>query len=181
MALKPTIYKANVTLSDMDRDHYDQRLLTLAQHPSETLERMMVRLLAYCLNAAPELSFTRGLSTIEEPDLWQRSLDDQVLHWIEVGQPDPERLKKASNQARQVSVYAFGKSADTWWQQNREAVERVARTAVYQFAWDDIQQLAGMVTRTMDLSVTITEQQLYISLGEQSLEIPVQTLLSRDD
>ncbi len=177
MALKPTIFKADVSLSDMDRDHYDQLALTLAQHPSETLERMMVRLLVFCLNASPALSFTRGLSTTEEPDLWQRGLDGQIQHWIEVGQPDPERIKKATNQAQRVSVYAFGKSADTWWQQNAEAISRLPRTRVYRFAWGDIQQLAAGVARTMALSVSITEQQLYIAQGDVTLEIPLTTLM----
>ena len=176
MALKPTIYKANVALSDMDRDHYDQLQLTLAQHPSETLERMMVRLVVFCLNAGPELSFTRGLSSTEEPDLWQRSLDDQVLHWLEVGQPEPERIKKATNQARQVSVYAFGKSADVWWSQNGPAIQALPRTRVYQFVWEEIQRLAQLAERTMDLVVTITEQRLYINRGEESVELALSPL-----
>lgn len=177
MALKPTIYKATVNLSDIDRHYYDELQLTLAQHPSETVERMMVRLLAYCLQAGAdteaELSFTKGLSTSEEPDLWCRSLDNQILHWIEVGQPEPERLKKGANQARQVSVYAFGKSAATWWQLNREAISALPKVTVYQFDWADIQALSQLVTRTMALMVSITENTLYISAGEQTLEVPL--------
>lgn len=181
MALKPTIYKANVTLSDIDRHHYDDLQLTIAQHPSETLERMMVRLLVFCLNASAELGFTRGLSTPEEPDLWQRSLDGQIEHWIEVGQPEPDRVKKGANQAKRVSVYVFGKSADTWWQLNSASMQALPRVSVFKFAWADIQSLSQLASRTMDLSVSITECTLYVTAGEQTVEVPVSTLLTAGD
>ena len=87
MAIKPTIYKLKIALSDLERNHYDTLNLTLALHPSETLERMMVRVLAYCINAQAHLSFTRGLSAIEEPDIWARTLDDQISLWIDLGEP----------------------------------------------------------------------------------------------
>jgi len=180
MALKPTIYKVTVNLSNIDRHYYDELQLTIAQHPSETVERMMVRLLAYCLQAEAsveaELSFTKGLSTSEEPDLWLRSLDNQILHWIEVGQPEPDRLKKGANQAQQVSVYAFGKAADTWWQLNGDVISALPKVTVYQFDWADIQALSQLVARTMELAVSITENTLYITAGEQTVEVPLACL-----
>ena len=104
MALKPTIYKFDIDLSDIDEGRYENLNLTVAQHPSETLERMMVRLLAYCLNLSEGLEFTTGLSNTEEPDLLQRSLDGITLKWIEVGEPSAERIRKASTIAKHVKV-----------------------------------------------------------------------------
>lgn len=177
MALKPTIYKAAVSLSDIDRNYYDQLQLTLAQHPSETPERMLVRLLVFCLNAHEQLSFTRGLSSPDEPDLWQRSLDDQIEHWIEVGQPDPERVKKASNQAGQVSVYSFGKSVDVWWLQVEKAMRSLPRTRIFQLPWEQVQALTGLLSRTMNLSVSITESTLYVADDSATVEVPVSSLM----
>jgi len=97
MALKPTIFKFSVALSDVDRNRYEDLPLTVAQHPSETLERMMARVLAYCLNADDGLEFSKGLSDNEQPDLWRRSLDGRILDWIEVGEPSADRLRKASH------------------------------------------------------------------------------------
>ncbi len=113
MARKATIYKADIQLSDIDRNLFDSLALTIALHPSETLERMTVRLLVFCINAKEHLQFTRGLSSTEEPDLWEKNLQGDIVHWIEIGQPEPARIKAALKQAERVSVYAFGKSADS--------------------------------------------------------------------
>ena len=113
MALKPTIYKAQIELADSDRNCYEALSLTMAKHPSETLERMMVRLLAYCLNCARGLEFTKGIATADEPDLWTHSDSGEIEQWIEVGHPEELRLRKACGRARQVSVYAFAKSTPT--------------------------------------------------------------------
>ena len=113
MALKPTIYKTQIELADSDNNRYESLALTLARHPSETLERLAARLMAYCLNTSRGLEFTRGLSTADEPDIWQHSDSGEIEHWIEVGQPEEPRLRKASGRARQVSVYAFAKSTPT--------------------------------------------------------------------
>ena len=111
MALKPTIYKAQVELADSDRSCYESLTLTMARHPSETLERMAARLLAFCINYSRGLEFTRGLSTVDEPALWLHSDSGEIEHWIEVGQPEEPRLRKACGRARQVSLYTFGKSS----------------------------------------------------------------------
>ena len=148
MALKPTILKLRVALADSDRHCYESLSLTLAQHPSETLERLAVRLLAYCLNATPGLAFTRGLSTSDEPDLWQLSDSGEIEHWIDVGQPEEGRLRKACGRARRVSVYAFGRSADTWWKLNGDAISALPRLTVSQFDWAEVQPLAALLSRT---------------------------------
>ena len=167
MALKPTIHKLKIALTDLNRNHYDTLNLTIARHPSETLERMMVRVLAFCLNAQEQLTFTKGLSAAEEPDIWAHTLDNQLALWIDVGEPAVDRIKKASRIAAVTKVYSFNTKADVWWHQEQEKLGKLA-VSVFRFQWYDIQTLAALVQRTMDLSVTITGDSAYIAaeLGE---------------
>ena len=167
MAIKPTIYKFRISLSDLNRDYYDTLNLTLAQHPSETVERMMVRVLAYCINAQENLAFTKGLSEIDEPDIWVRTLDDQTALWIEVGEPSVDRIKKAGHHAREVKIYSFNSKSDVWWTQIKGKIHQL-KASVYKFAWEEIQALAALVERTMDMSVSITGDSAYVAthLGE---------------
>lgn len=116
MAIKPTIYKFRISLSDLNRHYYDTLNLTVALHPSETIERMMVRVLAYCINAQEQLTFTKGLSEVDEPDLWVRSYDDKTKLWIDIGEPSVERIKKSCRLAEKVKIYCFNSKADVWWQ-----------------------------------------------------------------
>lgn len=179
MALKPTIYKFRISLSDINRNYYDTPSLTIAQHPSETVERMMVRVLAYCINAEPELTFTKGLSSIEEPDIWLRTMDDKILRWIDVGEPAVERIKKASRLAQEVKVYSFNSKSDVWWSQSQAKLKPLP-VAVFQFPWPSIQALAKLVERTMDLSVTITGDSAYVATALGECEVPWKTLQSKD-
>ena len=167
MALKPTIFKMNINLSDLNNDLYDTLNLTVAQHPSETLERMMARVMAYCLNAQEFLSFTKGLSVADDPDIWAKSLSDEFLLWIDVGEPAFERIKKARRQAQAVKVYSFNTKSDVWWKQS-QADFATLDVEVYQFEFAQIQALAKLVKRSMDLSVTISADSLYLAaeLGE---------------
>jgi len=171
VALKPTIYKFNIALSDLNRNYYDSLNLTVAQHPSENTERMMMRVLAFCLNAQEQLTFTKGLSAIEEPDLWVRSLDDQLLLWIDIGEPAFERVKKSTRQAQAVKVYTFNNKSDIWWEQNKNKLQTLNAT-IYQFAWKDMQTLASFIERGMDCSVTITGDSAYIATASGECEIP---------
>jgi len=167
MALNSTICKLKISLSDIDRSHYDTLHLTVAQHPSETAERMMVRILVFCINAQERLEFTKGLSAADEPDLWIRSLDGQLVLWIDVGEPSIERVKKASRIANQVKVYCFNRKANTWWNQGRDELAQL-KASYYRFDWESVQALARLQQRTMQLSVTITENSAFIAteLGE---------------
>ena len=171
MALKPTIYKAQVALADSDRNCFEDLSLTLAKHPSETLERMAARLIAYCLNCARGLEFTKGISTADEPDIWQHSDSGEIQHWIELGQPDEPRLRKACGKAKQVSVYAFGKSADTWWKLNSEAIGALPRLTVWQFDWDEVIALANLLDRTMQLNISAVGGTVYIDNGSDSCSL----------
>jgi len=167
MALKPTIFKFKIDLSDLDRNHYESLNLTIAQHPSEKIERMMARMLAFCINADENLAFTKGLSAVDEPDIWARSLDDRLLLWIDVGEPSVERIKKAARMASKVTVYSFNSKSEVWWSQEQNSFTGLD-ASVYQFQWESIQVLAALVERTMNLSVTISDDSAYIAteLGE---------------
>ncbi|MEH6593184.1 MAG: YaeQ family protein [Halioglobus sp.] len=178
MALKPTIYKAQIALADSDRNCFEELSLTLAKHPSETLERLAVRLLAYCLNSDRGLDFTKGISTADEPDLWQHSDSGEILHWIELGQPEEPRLRKACGRAKQVTVYTFGKSADTWWKLNRDSISALPRVTVWQIAWDDAVATANMLDRTMQLNVSVVGGTLYVDNGSKSASLEPLCLLS---
>ena len=160
MALKATIFKAELQVSDLDRNHFGSHSLTLARHPSETDERMMVRLLAFALNADDALEFGRGLSAEDEPDLVKRDLTGAIELWIEVGLPDERELRKAAGRAREVKVYTYGgRSAALWWTQNRDALARLDNLTVV-----DIPVAIGtLAARNMSLQCTIQDGQLYLS------------------
>ena len=170
VAIKPTIYKFNINLSDLNRDYYDALNLTVALHPSETVERMMARVLAYCINAQEFLTFTKGLSDVEEPDIWARSLDGQITLWIDMGEPDAERVKKATRQAKEVKVYSFNSKSDVWWTQSLNKFKQL-NASFYQLPWESIQSFATLLERSMSLSMTITGDSAYIASGLGECEI----------
>ncbi len=175
MALKPTIHKATVALSDTDRNHYDSLQLTIARHPSETLERMMVRLLAFCFHAREGLSFCRGLSASEEPDLWAHELDGTLALWIDVGEPAVDRIRKASHIARQVVVYSFNSKSAVWWTQHCEQFSALGVT-VFRLDWEAVQALAGLAERTMDMAVSIAGSTAWVTMERGSCEIGLEAL-----
>ncbi len=178
VALKPTIFKFRIALSDMDREVYANLNLTVAQHPSETVERMLARLLAFCLNQQESLELTKGLSEIEEPDIWAQTMDDKITLWIEVGEPDYDRVKKATRLSEQVKIYSFNSKSSVWWQQSEGKFSQL-NASFYRFEWQDIEKLASLVERSMDISVTITDQSAYIAMPNGECEVPWQVLLDR--
>ncbi len=175
MAIKPTIYKFNINLSDLNRDYYNTLNLTVALHPSETVERMMARVMAYCINAQESLVFTKGLSDVEEPDIWAKTLDEQITLWIELGEPDVERVKKATRKASTVKVYSFNSKSDVWWVQSKAKFSQIS-AVVYQFDWSEIQAMAAMIQRTMAVSVMITGDYAYVTFESGECEISWQCL-----
>ena len=177
MALKPVIYKFRINLTDLNREYYDSLSLTVAQHPSETAERMMARVLAFALNAQEHLAFTKGLCDVEEPDIWCRSLDDQISLWIDVGEPAFDRVKKATRIARQVKVYSFNSKSDVWWSQSQNKFNALSAEIV-RFDDKNINSLADLLERTMDLSITITGESAYIAAEKGECEVSWQTLQS---
>lgn len=166
MALKATIYKADLQIADMDRGYYGDHALTIAQHPSENDERLMVRLLAYALYAAGEdqhpLSFGNGMTDNDEPDLWRRNLIGEIELWIDVGQPDEKLLRKAHHRSRELVLITFGRVAEIWWEQNRRELEKLERLRVLQLAEEYSKALAELAQRTMRLQVTVQDGQVWI-------------------
>lgn len=175
MALKPTIFKFDIALSDTDRNCYEALSLTVAQHPSETLQRMMVRVLARCLHHHERLAFTRGLSENEEPDLWQHSLDGRIELWIEVGEPSLDRLKKAARLADAVLVYSFNTRSDVWWSGLAKKLP-AGSARVYRFDWAEVCDLTRLVERTGELSVTINRPSVFIAGNAGQVELTLEVL-----
>jgi len=180
MALKPTIYKAQIELADSDRNCFESLSLTLAKHPSETLERMVVRLLAYCLSCTRGLEFTKGISTADEPDLWVHSDSSEIQNWIEVGHPETPRLRKACGRARLVTVYAFAKSTPTWWRLNSEAMNALPHLQVWQLDWPEVQAAANLIDRTVQLNVSIVGGIIYLDNGSASTSVEPMLLCQND-
>lgn len=174
MALSSTINKASINIADMDRHYYQSHELTVAQHPSETDCRFMIRLIAYMLNANEHLKFTKGLSTDNEPDLWQKSLVDDIEVWIDLGQPDEKRIRKACGRAQQVIIYTYHeRKAQVWWQQQREKLQRFDNLNVFHIHAEGVE---SMVKRSMSLQCNIQEGEVYLSDDDTNFTITVDRL-----
>jgi len=180
MATKSTIFKANLQVADIDHGHYADHALTLARHPSETDERMMVRLSALALQAHQlqslcsgdgTLAFGAGLSNPDEPDVWLRDFTGRTRLWIEVGQPEDKPLAKACAKADAVVLYAFGHAADIWWQGIEAKLSRLDRLQVWRIPSSAAQALAPMAQRSMTLQATIQDGVLMLGNGTVNIDI----------
>lgn len=183
MALKAIISKARLELADMDRQVYGQYAVTLARHPSETDERMMIRLLAFALNVPEDnnrgdLELARDMWEPDEPGLWQRDFTGQLVHWIEVGTPDEKRLGRVCARSERVSVYAFHSSAAVWWAGISPRLTRFKNLAVWRIPDAQSAELAALAQRTMELHVSIQDGTLWVTGGERSLQIDRECLLA---
>jgi uncharacterized protein YaeQ len=172
MAAKATIYKAALNIADMDRHYYATHSLTLACHPSETEERLMLRLLAFALFASDSLQFTRGISTEDEPDLWDKDLTDHITHWIELGTPDESRLRKGCNRADKVTLICYGThNTIPWWKKNQEKLDRFHNLQVFFLPREATDPLTAMAARNMDLQVTIQDGQIWLSDANSNIAV----------
>ncbi|MDO9422143.1 MAG: YaeQ family protein [Herminiimonas sp.] len=176
MALKSTIFKADLQIADMDRQYYDGHMLTIARHPSETDERMMVRILAFVLNASEALTFGKGISADDEPDVWLKDLTGAIDLWIEVGQPDEKRILKACGRSNQVIIYSYSSMSNIWWNQIANKVDRAKNLSVFNLPAATSQALAKLAQRNMQLQCTIQDAQVWINGDGESLLIDLQTL-----
>lgn len=176
MALKSTINKATVHLSDMDRNYYDTIQLTIAQHPSETDRRMMIRLIAYVLNASENLQFGKGVSDEDEAAIWRINYSEVIELWVELGQLDEKRLKKACNRAQEVKLYCYGSSVDTWWQQSKSKLNQFSKLSIESFSEETAQALELLADRSMEFQISIQDAQVWLTSGEQSLLIELTKL-----
>jgi uncharacterized protein YaeQ len=171
MALNATIFKAELTITDMDRGHYATHALVLARHPSETDERMMVRLLAFALNAGEALAFGKGLSSDDEPDLWRKDLTGAIELWIETGLPDEKTVRRACGRAAQVLLYAYGRGSERWWQDMQSALARPDNLTVIELPQPATLALAALAQRTMQLQCTVQDGTTWFTDGEHTVEI----------
>lgn len=162
MALKSTIHKVRLDIADLDRNYYASHGLALARHPSESETRMMIGLAAFALNAHERLEFSRGLGETEEPDLWQRDLAGDLELWIELGHPDERRLAKACGRSKRVLVYTYSASPELWWDPIAEGLAKRCNLSVFRLDPAETEGLAALVKRSMDLSATIQDGELWL-------------------
>ena len=178
MALKATIFKTTLQISDMDRGYYGEHALTIARHPSETDERMMVRVLADALHASERLAFGRGLSDGEEPDVWEKDLTGAIETWIDVGFPDEKRIRRACGRATRVYVYSYGAphAAALWWEQVSGKIDKSRNVSVLRLAAPSTRALTSLVDRTMRLNCTVQDGQIWLGDDSGSVEIQPESL-----
>ncbi len=177
MAIKSTIFKVNLQIADMERHYYHDHALTIARHPSETDERMMVRLLAFALHAHEYLEFGQGMTADDEADLWQKDLTGAIELWIDVGIPDEKLIRKASGRANQVIVYCYGgRVADMWFAQNSGQFERLKNLTVINLPVESTRAIAKLAQRNMQLQCTIQDGQVWLGDGKDSVMIERVTL-----
>ena len=176
MALKATIFKAHLQIADMDRNVYVDHAVTIARHPSETDERMMIRLLALALNLPADtdhgtLELAKDLWETDEPALWHKDLTGEIKHWIDVGQPDDKRLLRASGRADRVSAYSYSASTRIWWAGIANKVARASNIDAWQIEQVQSQALAQLAQRTMQLQLSVQDGTCWLGDGEHSIEI----------
>jgi len=175
MAISSTINKALLNIADMDRHYYESHELTVAQHPSETDFRLMIRLIAFMANAHERLNFTKGIDSSEEPDLWQKSLTDEIELWIDLGQPDEKRIRKACGRAKQVIIYTYHEGkAKVWWEQQQAKLRRFNNLSVIQIYAEDVET---MIKRSMKLQCNIQDGEIYLNDDNINLTITLTKLL----
>jgi uncharacterized protein YaeQ len=182
MAPNATVYKVELQVSDMDRHYYASHNLTLAQHPSETDGRLMVRLLAFALFADERLEFGRGLSNEDEPDLWRRDYTGDVEQWIDLGQPDESRIRKACGRARQVVVVTYsGNAAGIWWEKNANALSRLKNLTVVDIDAGAVAAVAALLQRGMRLTAMIQDRELQLMSESDSVALTPRWLLGNPE
>jgi uncharacterized protein YaeQ len=172
MAQRATVYRTDLTVSDLDRSVYSQHALTLARHPSETEERLMVRLLAFALHADEALEFGRGLSTEDEADLWQRDATGVIELWIDVGLPTERDIRKACGRAREVVVLAYGaRRVEQWWSDNAAALSRLANLKVFTLTATETEALQALAARSMTLTCTVQDGHVWLASERSTVEV----------
>lgn len=177
MALKATVFKAQINVSDTNRHYYNDHTLTIAQHPSETDERMMVRLLAFALHADEQLTFAEGICNEAEADLWLHDLSGVLRLWIDVGTPDEKLIRKACNRADKVVLYAYGaRTVDIWFKQNKSLLAQQDNLKIFHLPSDKTKALADMAKRNMQIQFSIMDNQIYVSSDDSSVEIHLEEL-----
>jgi len=167
MAQKATVYKVELSVSDMDRNYYETHKLTVAKHPSETDERLMVRIVAFALNAHEHLEMTKGLSADDEPDIWQKSLSGELDVWVTLGLPSEKLMRQSCGKAGRVVVYPYGgKTAEVWWDKIRNSITRFDNLQVVNLSETETGELAKLASRAMKLQINIQDGDVMVSVGD---------------
>lgn len=178
MALSATIYRFGIDLSDMNRHIYERVSLHVALHPSETIERMCARLVAFALSYEEHLEFTKGLSTDDEPDIWKVNYSSEIEHWIEIGKPDAKRLKKALGRSKNVSVFSYGgQDVEQWIESILKDASVNQKISAFRFDKEPVEQLASLVERTMELGIMIQDDLIHVSFDGNMIEFKLETLM----
>ena len=176
MALRATIYKAELQIVDMDRNYYADHALTIARHPSETDERMMARVLAYALNAQDGIAFTKGLFDVDEPEVWVKNLVGEITLWIDLGQPDEARIRRACSRADQVVVLCYTSSCELWWKPIASKLTRLTNLTVLQLPAATSQALAALAERSMRLQCMIQDGEIWLNSDKDSVPVKLVSL-----
>lgn len=172
MAHKATIYKVELSVSDMDRHYYGTHKLTVAKHPSETDERLMVRILAFALSASEKLEFSRGLSTNSEPDLWQKNLSGEIELWVTLGLPSEKIVRKSCGKSKEVIIYSYGgRTAEVWWDKIKNSTMRFENLQVINLSEVETSDLAKLAERSTKLQVNIQDGDVMVSINEKILYV----------
>jgi len=181
MAIKATIYKAKIQISDCDRNYFNSHELTISCHPSETEQRMMVRLLAFALFASDELSFTKGLCADDEPELWNINLSGEIELWISLGQIDEKQLRKSLGRSKQVIIITYnGHKSSIWWSKNQSKYTQLNNLQIINIKPDDVTAMQDFVSRNMDLQITIQEGVIWLSNSRQTINIEPEVWLQSE-
>jgi uncharacterized protein YaeQ len=168
MAQKSTIYKVELSVSDMDRHYYETHKLTIAKHPSETDQRLMVRILAFALNAHEHLEMTKGLSTDDEPDVWQKSLSGEIELWVALGLPTEKAVRQSCGKADKVIIYPYGgKTAEMWWDKIKNSTTRFDNLQIINFSENETSQLEELASRAMKMQVNIQDGDVMVSVDDR--------------
>lgn len=176
MALKATIYKADLSIADMDRNYYHEHQLTIARHPSETDERVMIRVLAFALHADPALAFTKDLFDVDEPAMWLKDLTGAIDLWIEVGQPDEKRVLKAAGRSEKVVVYSYSATSSIWFKGLANKIDRARNVSVVNIPAETSARLEKMAQRSMQLQCTIQDGQVWLTDGAETVLVEREVL-----
>lgn len=170
MAQNATIYKVELSVANMDRHYYETHKLTVAKHPSETDERLMVRILAFALNAHENLEMTKGISTEDEPDIWQKSLSGELELWVALGQPSEKIIRQSCSKSSQVVVYSYGgRASEIWWDKVKDSTHRFDNLQIVNLPEQGTRDLAKLANRSMKVQVNIQDGEVMVSLGDSML------------
>jgi uncharacterized protein YaeQ len=177
MALSSTIYKVDISLSNLNTHYYVDLDLTMAKHPSENESRMMYRLLAFLYCAHPDLKFTKGLSATEEPELWQKDYSGQIIQWIEMGLPESKRIRQAKGKSQSVKIFTYHQNKSLeWYKKNISDIKKDSNLDVYQFNLNENGPIDKFVKKSMKLSCIIEDEQIFLSDDNERIGIQVQNL-----